>query len=314
MITGTPGLPPHPPSSDPQHPQTPGTPVVPHNSADDALSLLTGDERNAYSALLSQFTRLGLGTLAPKILQFIQNGFGPDTITLLLQDTPEYKTRFAANDARIKAGLPVLNPGEYLAVEQSFRDIMQSAGLPRGFYDTPEALTDLIAKAVSPKELNDRVTLASDYLYNAPQETKQALVDYYGLDQGHLLAHILDPTAAAPLIQKQYRTAQIGGAAAGQGFNIDVNNAGNLAEAGITGQQAQQGFQQIGGFLATGEKLGDIYGEQYGLDQAEAETFGTTGAAQAGEQRRRLASQERAAFGGNSGVGSSSLGQRGPAG
>lgn len=275
--------------------------------ATDPLSSLTGDQRNAYSALTALFDQYGLSTLAPKILQFVQNGFGSDTISLMLQQTSEYKQRFAGNEARVKAGLPALSPGDYINTEESYRQILQSNGLPQGFYDSPSDFTNWIAKDVSPTELNSRVAVAKDYLYNAPAETKDALVNYYGLDSGHMLAYILDPTKAEPLVEQRYRTAQIGGAAQQQGYGLTEADAGALAAAGVTSDQARQGFAQIGSYLPQAAQLGDIYGNAYGLGDAEAETFNTAGAGAAAQKRKTLASQERAAFGGSSGVGNTSL-------
>jgi|SRR5215216_2530516 len=75
---------------------------------------LSGAQRDAYLALKSLFDGYGLGTLATKILEFVQNGYSSDTISVLLQETTEYKQRFAGNEKRKAAGLPVLRPGDYL--------------------------------------------------------------------------------------------------------------------------------------------------------------------------------------------------------
>src|SRR5690348_11115489 len=79
----------------------PGAPVPPPPSLEQRLEQelegLPGQERDAYAALKTLFDSYGLGSLAPKILQYLQNGFGADTITVLLQQTPEYKQRFAGN-------------------------------------------------------------------------------------------------------------------------------------------------------------------------------------------------------------------------
>src|SRR5574342_3329 len=91
--------------------------------------LLTGESRDAFMAINSLFKGYGLESLAGKIYEYVKNGYAADTISILLQDTAEYKQRFSGNEARKAAGLPVLSPGEYLAVEASYRQIMQSAGL-----------------------------------------------------------------------------------------------------------------------------------------------------------------------------------------
>ena len=53
--------------------------------------LLTGANRDAFSALKAMFDQFGLGTLAGKIYEYTKQGFGAATISLLLQDTREYK-------------------------------------------------------------------------------------------------------------------------------------------------------------------------------------------------------------------------------
>src|SRR5215475_13221326 len=123
--------------------------------------LLTGSNRDAYLALKSVFDSYGLGSLADKIYNYVKNGESADTISIQLQDTPEYKKRFAGNELRKKAGLPVLNPADYLATEASYRQIMQQAGMPSGFYDKPDDFDDWIGKNVSPSEIQSRVDLAT---------------------------------------------------------------------------------------------------------------------------------------------------------
>jgi hypothetical protein len=72
----------------------PPTSTPPPNSnlspLEQELQGMPGQERDAYAALTTLFNSYGLGTLAPKILNYLQNGYGSDTITILLQQTPEY--------------------------------------------------------------------------------------------------------------------------------------------------------------------------------------------------------------------------------
>src|SRR5690606_32920485 len=123
--------------------------------------LLTGANRDAYMALNSMFKTYGLGSLASRVYDYVKNGYSADTITVLLQDTPEYKKRFAANEARQKAGLNVLSPAEYISTENSYRQIMRQSGLPAGFYDSTDDFTKWISTDISPTELQSRVDLAT---------------------------------------------------------------------------------------------------------------------------------------------------------
>ena len=152
-----------------------GAGTTPQISAEEAARLAAQEVENArlqsqrtdWSEYLSQvFNSYGLNALAPKIKEFVQQGFTPDTVTLKLQETPEYKQRFIGNESRRKSGLSVLSPKEYLATEDAYRQIMRSTGLPKGFYDSPDDFSKFIESDVSPTELKQRVDLAQTAIDN----------------------------------------------------------------------------------------------------------------------------------------------------
>ena len=109
----------------------------------------------------------GLESLAPKVIDFVNQGFIGDTILLKLQETPEYKTRFSGNEARIKAGLAPIDPQTYLGLENSYRSVLRNAGVPEGFYDNPDDFSNFIANDVAPTELKERTDIAELSLNNA---------------------------------------------------------------------------------------------------------------------------------------------------
>lgn len=299
--------PPAPPPPDPKPPEP--EPPKPVPTLEDLENQLKGPDRDAYSALKTLFTSYGLESLAPRILEYVQNGFGSDTIAILLQQTPEYKKRFAANESRKSKGLPVISPAEYLQIENSYRQILRQGGLPEGFYDSYEDFTNFITADVSPTEFKSRVDLATMATAGADPALRQAL-NNLGISNGDLNAYWLDPQRALPILQKNAATAQVGAAALRQGLEMNAQRAEQWATLGITADQAQQGFGAIAGYLPQAQALGKIYGEQYDQGTAEAEVFGQSGAAQ--NQRKRLASQERAQFGGATGSARGGLGvQRG---
>jgi hypothetical protein len=112
---------------------------------------------------------------------------------------------------------------------------------------------------------------------------------------------MMDPTRANPLIQQKYKTAILGSAARRAGITADNGYLGELAARGVTEEQASQGYGLIAGSLADANTLAKVYGENYGQRDMEAEVFSND--ANAGKKRKRLASQERAAFSGSAGVG-----------
>jgi hypothetical protein len=268
---------------------------------------LKGEDRDAYQALKVLFTDYGLGSLAPKILEYVQQGYGSDTITILLQRTDEYKKRFAANETRRAKGMPVLSPQEYLATEQAYRQLMRASGMPEGFYDSIEDFQNFLANDVSPTELKSRVDLANQATALASDDVKAAL-GQMGIGQGNMVAYFLDPTRATTLIQKQMATAQIGAAALKNDLMFNQQRAEQLALTGVTAEQAQQGYGAIAGFLGDAQNLAKIYGDDYSQATAEAEIFGQSG--EAANQRKKLASRERASFGGAAGAARMGLGKQ----
>lgn len=272
--------------------------------------LLSGENRDAFMALNSLFQQYGLGSLAGKIYEYVKNGYGADTISVLLQDTPEYKKRFAANDARIKAGMSVLSPAEYISVENSYRQIMRQSGLPEGFYDSSDDFTSWLSGDVSPTELQSRVDLATQATALASPAYKNALKQM-GLSDGELAAYFLDKDRALPILQKAAATAAVGAEAIQRGLAFDQTYSEQLATMGISREQAAQGYAQIADEFSDLKTLGQIYGGGWTQRQAEEDVFvgGTSGS----EQRKKLISSEKGAFTGATGGARSGLAQAGGA-
>lgn len=254
---------------------------------------LTGDQRDAFQAINALFTQYGLGSLAPKIVQYLQNGYSADTISILLQDTPEFKQRFQGNEIRKAKGLPVLSPAEYLSTEASYRQLMRQAGLPEGFYDQPSDFNQFIGKDVSPTELKSRVDLAASATTLASPQLKNALLTMYGLDESHITAYLLDPNRALPTIQKQVAASQIGAEALKQGLQVS-GHAEDYAMAGVTAQQAAQAYGSIAQQLPGFETAGSAYGININQDVLEQAYLGSVDNAQAAGNVTRLASWQRA--------------------
>lgn len=263
--------------------------------------LLTGENRDAFLALKSLFNTYGLGSLAGKIYDYVKQGYGADTIGILLQDTKEYKTRFSGNEARTKAGLAVLSPADYLATEAAYRQILSSAGLPKGFYDNPADFTRWIADDVSPTEIKSRVDLAVAATGQANPEYKNALFKMYGINEGDLTAYFLDRKRAEPILKKQAAAGAIGAAALRRGFAANTLDLEGYATLGITADQAEQAYAQISEGWESMLGIAGRYGSSWSQREAEQEVF-TPGASSASEKGKRLKSQERAQFAGSRGA------------
>ena len=261
---------------------------------------LTGANRNALDYMNNILKQWGLQSLGGQVLKMVQQGYQGDSISYQLSQTKEYKQRFAGNDARVKNGLAALSPAEYLATERSYRQVMQSAGLPKGFYDQESDFTKLISADISPTEMKSRADTAARFVNSTDPTTLQAFQQYYGINKAHLTAHYLDPNAAASILEKQARTAEIGGAAIQQGFgSTSKYNAERLADMGVTADQARERYGQAVEVLPDEQKLSGIYGKQtatYG--KADAEQEFAFGLASAKRKRQKLEGYETAQFAG----------------
>jgi hypothetical protein len=298
-----------------------GAGTTPEVSAEEAARLAAQEVENArlqtqrtdWSEYLSQvFNSYGLSALAPKIKEFVQQGFTPDTVTLKLQETPEYKQRFIGNENRRKAGLPVLTPGEYLSVESSYKKILKDAELPSGFYDQPDDFGKFIGADIAPTELQERVNIANQSLQNADKFYTDSLRTYYGLNSGDMLAYALDPERALPVITRQQKAAQFGAEAARQGIQVAAPMAERFTgQLGVTQQEARQGFEQVAQILPEAQRLGAITpgAQPVGLEETTTAVFGGESSADYKQRIRRLAEIEQSRFAGQAGVSRTSLAQ-----
>lgn len=268
--------------------------------------LLTGANRDAFLALESVFKQYGLGSLAGKIYDYVKNGYSSDTISILLQDTKEYKERFAANAERVKAGLPVLSPADYINTENAYRQLLRQSGLPEGFYDSNKDFTEWIAQDVSPTEIQSRVDMATQATALANPFYKQAL-NQIGIDDGHMAAYFLDTDRALPLLQKAAATAQIGAAALQQGLTFDRTFAEQLATSGVSGAEAQQGYSQVAAELGTMTQLAAMQGQTWTQTESEKSVFGQ--GPEASAKKAGIIGAERGQFAGGTGGARAGLGQ-----
>jgi hypothetical protein len=272
------------------------------------------DRKSAYDILMEEFTRYGLGALVEPLKGLVMDNVSPSEFSLRLQQTDAYKKRFAANADRIAKGLTALKPAEYLAMEDSYQNIMRNYGLPASYYSkdslgTQAGFNQLLANDVSATELEDRVMTAQNRVQNANPEVYKALKAFYpDITNGDILAYTLDPTKALDAIKRKVTAAEIGGAALAAGLTTEAATAENLARYGVTKQQAEQGYQAIGGMLPRASQLADIYKQDpYTQAVAESEVFGTGNAVSATERRKKLTSLETAKFSGSSGMAGNAL-------
>jgi hypothetical protein len=272
------------------------------------------ERQSAYDLLYSQFKQYGLEALVEPLKGLITSGASPAEFTIRLRESEPYKKRFAANAARIQKGLTAISEAEYLGLEDQYQNIMRNYGLPAEYYTrgdmgTQEGFNKFIANDVSAAELEDRIMTAQSRVMNANPEVLASLKAFYpDITNGDILAYTLNPDKALTDIKRKVTSAEIGGGAMQAGLGITGTRAEELTAAGITKQQAQQGFGTIAGGLQRGSQLASIYGENpYTQTTAEKEVFGLAGQTEAAKERKKLTSLEKATFGGQTGVTSGAL-------
>jgi hypothetical protein len=292
--------------------------------AEQAAKLAAEEKRrqgqSAFDLLKSQFALYGLEGLVSDVEKYVKDGLSQAEFTLRLRtESDAYKKRFAANAQRINKGLRALSEAEYVGLEDQYQNVMRNYGLPASYYTkgdmgVQQGFEKFIGGDVSAAELEDRIQTAQNRVINAAPEVSKALREFYpDISNGDILAYALDPDQALTNIKRKVTAAEIGAGAMQAGLSTSAARAEELQRFGVTGEQARQGYQTIGGFLPRASQLGDIYAKQgegpFTQTTAEQEVFGTTGAVEAQRKRRKLAELETAQFSGTSGATGGALGR-----
>lgn len=289
----------------------------------------------ARDAVMQMFEATGLGGDFTKALMDTIDGVyaenvAPSDAQILnsIYNSKAYEDRFAANKTireRIASGKGrpgdrLLSPAEYIKTEAGYREILQEAGLPYGFYDTADDFNNLIANTISVTEFTERVNMAKNALNNADAETVKTLKEYYGLSQADLTAYLLDDQKAFDAINSRYKysteeakqmygATEIGAAAARAGGKSDVKFAEEIYKAG-KGAQAEEAFQKQALQQEDYKRLMGLYGETAGEQDIVRSELALAGGADVAKKTKAFASKERAKFAQRSAIDQTSLGKR----
>jgi hypothetical protein len=288
--------------------------------------------KNALQLMQSTLQGYGIddasGKISNAITGLLQSNYDSATITALIQDPNAAKSsdpnvvalagawnaRFSGNVARENAGLPPLDPATYIATENSYKAVMGLAGIPASSpLMDPSYFGNLMAKDLSPVEVQQRVDAATTAVSTTDEFTKQQLQQQFGLTQSDMISHLLDPETASNVIQQKVQAATISGEAGRQNLALNQQNAMSLAAQGITQGQATAGFANVGAQLAQQQQLASMYGmnasnvgNELTAQQFNANINGVS-AAEAQQQLTRLRAQEVNQFSGSSGAAKGSL-------
>jgi hypothetical protein len=264
-------------------------------------------DEGAFDLMRATLREWGLESLLPDVREMLEDGRAPEQISVLLQDTEAYNRRFAGNELRRQKGLAVLSPRDYLQTELAYRQIMESAGLPSGFYDSPEDFADWIGNDVAPLEIKTRVDEALDVAFQLDEPTAQAFQDFYGISRDGLAAYFLDRERGLQELERTARAGLIGGAARAQGLSVGRGRAEELAgSTTVARDDYRRALGQVAGLTEDAGRLSGLYGGvDYGQDQAEQEVFFAD--EEARRRRRKLIGLEEGEFSEGSGASPAAL-------
>lgn len=272
------------------------------------------EDQSAFDILLNTLKYYGLVTDSDtQLLNDIKTAWtgkviGPnstvDDIGIQLRDSKAFQERFPANQTLKAQGKPQYSVSQYLRLESDYKQALQSAGMPAGFYDQPQDFQGFIANDVSVQEVAARAELGYRAVRQSDPQVVAEFKRLYGVSEGELAAYFIDPERMRPTFdryeaERQARAAQIAAAGTQQaGMTISQQQAEQLARAGISGEQAQQGFQALGDQQDIIQ--GGMVGEQaFTQEEAIGGTFGTNAEARRAINERRRRRQAEFEAGGS---------------
>lgn len=204
-------------------------------------------QKSARALIQSTLNEYGLGSLGDRLWQQYLSGSPIEQIFNDMRATPEYKTRFPYMEELAKKGRAITE-AEAISTERALAQVARQAGLPSGFYDSPDDFSKLIGGEVSPAEWAKRVQLASDAI-NGDPTIQHELGRFAGVfTPGELTAFWLDPDKALPALEQKFEAAKASSTAIRTGFGaLSIDEANRLAQLGISDEQLTGGFSTLAG-------------------------------------------------------------------
>lgn len=270
-------------------------------------------ETTGWEILRQLFRDSGLPELADVITEIAQEE-GVDAgniITEKLRQTDTYKQRFKGNTDRLAAGKSVLSEGEYLFQERQYTETMKA--YQAGGLATRDNFASLIANDVSVKEVQDRFANAYTRVRNAVTSNDAPLVNelrklYPGISDNEIANSLVLGSEGADYLKGKLDIADIKAAETETGVK-SILGAERLAAEGLNRSQARVGLGRIATATTGLEQASRTFGEASaeGIQQ-ELEQENLLGIQS--KRVKRLASQQRGQFTGQSGIKSGSLGKK----
>lgn len=207
------------------------------------------DADNALEIIKDKLREYGLEGLADQAYNMLLDGVSAEAVVLRLRESDEFKNRFSGMQMRRENGMSAISPAEYISLERSYRNVMMTAGIPEGFYDSPDDFAAFIGNDVSQAEMTERVAMAATAVQSIDPNLKTQLQDLYGIgveNDGELTAYYLDPQRGTDIIEQRLQLEAAGLSAAsvgtlGSGFESDT--AERLVDLNIQQREITERFK-----------------------------------------------------------------------
>jgi hypothetical protein len=222
-----------------------------------------------------------------------------------------YKDRFSAvTELKKKAPEMGMTVADYLKQENQYKQLLKSAGM--GNLANANEIKKFFLNEVSYDEAAGRINAAFSAIDSADEPTRQALAERFPtLNKADLAQGLLLGKEGTYEIEKKAAAAQVAGAGLSQGYRTTLSEQ-ELVSSGfgtsVTGREnARQAFAKVAAEQAGLQQAARAFGGPSNIvQQAEKEAvLGQTSA-----EAKRLRSQARAQFGGQTGIVTGSLGSK----
>ena len=272
--------------------------IPPMDVTEDELAISAQEEQDARDAveiIRDTLRQYGLEDLTSEAYNMLIDGSSTDAVVLRLRESESFQERFKGMQMRTDNRLAGISPAEYISLERSYRQTMATAGIPEGFYDSPDDLAAFIGNDVSQNEMAQRVAMAAAAVQSVDPNLKTQLRDLYGIgtdNDGELTAYFLDPDRGVNVIEQrlQMEAAGLSSAAMGTvGGGLERQTAEQLADLGVQRREVTERLQGDRGLTQ------QLLGEDQAVTTSElaAAEFGLDSEATADVARLRAQRQQR---------------------
>jgi hypothetical protein len=281
-----------PVTSSPNVDQATGDNVLESERAAEAQRIQ--DAENALEIIKDKLRDYGLEGLADEAYNMLLDGISAEAVILRLRDTEEFAARFPGLDLRRANGFSAISPAEYINLERQYRNVMMTAGIPEGFYDSVDDFAQFIGNDVSQAEMTERVALAATAARSIDPNLRLQLQEMYGVgveNDGELVAYYLDPERGTTVIEQRLQLEAAGLSAAsigalGAGFNTQT--AERLVDLNVQAREVSERFR--GQRAITQQLVGE---DEFTSSEFAAAEFGLDSDATADLARLRALREQR---------------------